>query len=136
MARTTSAAVQGILEETASLSLTTFIATASSMVTKHCAAVSDYTAAELELIERYLAAHLYHVSVPRADAERAGRVSQTLRSRVDKGLDLTHYGQQAMLLDWAGGLSALNERIKKGTTVAVGITWLGNEEDELDDDEE
>lgn len=131
MARTTSAAVENILEETPTKTLTAFIDAANAMVTKHCSGVSDYTAADLEKIERYLAAHLYHISVPRADAEKAGPVSQNLRSKVDRGLDLTHYGQTAMLLDWAGGLSALNKAIKDGTTSRIGFQWLGAEEDEL-----
>lgn len=130
MARTTTTAVEAILEESPTLTLTTFIDTANRMVTKHCSKVTDYTSDDLEKIERYLAAHFYHIAATRSDSERAGRVSETKRSKIDMGLDLTHYGQHAMLLDWAGGLAALNKRIKDGITSAgIGITWLGTEED-------
>lgn len=137
MARTTTTAVEAILEETPTKTLTSFINTANKMVTKHCSGVTDYTSDDLEEIERYLAAHFYHVAVTRADAERAGRVSETKRSRIDLGLDLTHYGQQAMLLDWAGGLAALNKRIKDGISSAgISITWLGTPEDTVEDEDE
>jgi hypothetical protein len=134
MARTTATAVEGILEESPSLTLTPFITTANRMVTKHCSEVSDYTSDDLEEIERYLAAHLYHVAATRADSEKAGTVGETKRSKVDMGLNLTHYGQHAMLLDWNGGLAALNARTQKGIGVAFGLTWIGEEEEELEDD--
>ena len=137
MARTTSDAVNGILEKTATLSLTPFITSANLMVTKHCSDNTDYTTTDLEEIERYLAAHFYHVAKTRNDADRAGPVSRTRRSRVDMGLNLTHYGQMAMRLDWAGGLAALERRIKDGiSTTAIGFSWLGTEESELEDIED
>lgn len=136
MARTTSTAVEAILEESPSLTLTTFINTANRMVTKHCSEVTDYTDDDLEEIERYLAAHFYHIAKTRSDNERAGRVSEGKRSKIDIGLKLTHYGQMAMVLDWAGGLAALNARMEKGiATTAIGLTWLGTEEDDLYDDD-
>lgn len=136
MSRTTATAVQGIIEHDSNISLTPFVEAANNMVTKHCSGVSDYSAADLELIERWLTAHFYAIRDPRASAERAGKVSQTLKSKVDLGLSVTHYGQMAMQLDWAGGLAALDQRIKKGLAPSLGFTWLGAEEGELEDDEE
>ena len=134
MARTTSTAVEGILEESATKSLTPFIEAANRMVTKHCSDVDDYTATDLEEIERWLSAHLYHIAITRANEERAGKVSETKRSKVDLGLNLTHYGQTAMLLDWAGGLAALNKKIEKGiSSSGIGLSWLGQTEDEVEE---
>ena len=136
MARTTSDAVNGILERDATLSLTPFITSANLMVTKHCSGDTDYTSADLEEIERYLAAHFYHVTKTRNDADRAGPVSRTLRSRTGLGLDLTHYGQMAKVLDYKGYLAALDARIKDGISTAIGFNWLGTEESELEDIED
>ena len=133
--RTTSTAVEGILEESPSLSLTPFIETASYLVDKSCATATQadgtayYDSTDLELIERWLSAHFYYVAATRPNMEKAGSVSETKRSRVDLKLNLTHYGQQAMLLDVAGGLTNLN---KTGFRITTGVTWLGTpyEEDE------
>jgi len=133
MSRTTSEAVAGILEEQATLSLGPFIEAANYLVTKVCATATNsdgtswYSDAELELIERWLSAHFYHVAATRADTEQAGSVSQKLRSKVDLGLNLTHYGQQAMLLDTAGGLRDLNAHRRQ---VVPKVLWVGIEEDE------
>lgn len=136
MARTTAIAVQGILEDSPTLSLTPFMEAAYYLVTKCCATQTQadgtawYTDEDLELIERWLSAHFYHVAVTRADAERAGSVGQSLRSRVDLKLNLTHYGQQAMILDVAGGLTTLNEQGK--ITVVPAVTWVGTPYEETE----
>lgn len=134
--RTTSAAVTGILEESPSLTLTPFIETASYLVDKCCATATNtdgtdyYTATDLELIERWLSAHFYHIAATRANRERAGSVSEEKRSKVEVRLEVTHYGQQALLLDVAGGLAALNEQGR--IAISTGVHWLGTpiEEDE------
>lgn len=136
MARTTSEAVAAIIDVDSSIDLTPFITTANLLVTTHCAALnSDYTATELEEIERYLAAHLSTLIDPRPTQETAGKVSAWYQSKVDLGFATSHYGQMAMLLDWYGGLAALNERMKKGGKKTVGISWLGTESETLDEEE-
>jgi len=131
--RTTNALVEAIIEVESGIVLTPFIAAANTLVTKFCTDLDeDYTAAELQQIETWLAAHFYTVRDPRADEERAGPVSQRLQSKVDLGLSTSHYGQMAMTLDYYGGLSALNESIKNGTSNTVGMTWLGTEEDDIE----
>ena len=134
--RTTALAVEGILEESPSLTLTPFIEAASYLVDKVCATATDddgtayYTATDLELIERWLSAHFYHVAATRANREEAGSVAETKRSKVDLGLNLTHYGQHAMLLDVAGGLATLDEMgIRLGLAT---VTWLGTPDEEED----
>lgn len=131
MARTTSAAVALIIEVDSSISLSPFIEAATALVTKHCEdANDDYTAAELELIERWLSAHLYTVRDMRAFHEKADEITEVKQSSVGKGLDSSHYGQTAMLLDWYGGLSALNQAIKAGKRTSVSVEWAGTPEDE------
>jgi len=127
MARTSAASVQGIIETEASISLTPFIEAANQLVTDVCTS-SSYTDEKLELIERWLAAHFYAVRDMRPAEEAAGSVRQRFQYRVDLNLAVTVYGQQAMLLDTAGNLAALNKRITEGRTQTFGqVSWLGTE---------
>jgi len=130
MARTSVTAVDLIIEVDSSISRTPFIEAANALVTECCGDSANYTAAHLELIERWLSAHLYTVRDMRAESEKAGPVSEKKQSKVDLGFDSSHYGQTAMRLDWEGGLAALNNRIKKGQRQVAAVTWLGTEEDD------
>jgi len=125
--RTTSAAVALIIEVDANINLTSFIEVANALVTECCSA-DDYDATRLELIERWLSAHVYTIRDMRASEERAGAVSERKQSAVALGFDSSHYGQMAMRLDTKGGLAVLNEQMKKGKGQAVQISWLGSED--------
>lgn len=125
MAYTNSTAVKAIIAVGTSDDLSPFIETANALVTELCLPVTTYDTTRLELIERWLSAHFYAILKPRRDSEKAGPVSQKLRSKVDLNLSLTHYGQQAMLLDTAGGLSRLNNASKEGKRKTATIGWLG-----------
>jgi hypothetical protein len=124
--RTTSGAVEGIIEVDAAISLTPFIETASALVDE-IATDSGHDATRLELIERWLSAHFYAIRDPRTTQEKAGTVGASYESKVDLALDLTRYGQQAMVLDSSGLLRSLSS--KKGRRQA-SVTWLGTEPDE------
>jgi len=131
MARATSDLVEGIIEVESGISLTPFIAAANAIVTEVCTGLATaYEDAQLVLIETWLTAHFYTVRDMRAETEKAGSVGARYQSKVDLGFATSHYGQMAMALDWKGGLSALNEQIKKGKKRAPTVTWLGKEEDE------
>ena len=133
--RTTESAVGAIIDVDADIDLEPFIETANVLVTKHCVDTS-FTAAELELIERWLSAHIYTVRDMIAMNERVGSVSAEYQSKVDLGFDSSHYGQMAMRLDWSGALAKLNEQIKKGReTGGPTITWGGTEEVDIDTDD-
>ena len=135
MAYTTSALVEGIIEVASAISLTPFIEAANILVVKYCdGADDDYTDDETEKIETWLAAHFYTVRDMRAEQEKAGPVSEKYQSKVDLGLSTSHYGQMAMTLDYQGGLAALNQKIMNGTARAIGVTWVGSTEDELEAD--
>lgn len=126
--RTTDELVEGIIEVDSTISLTPFIAAANTLVTRCCTDLDeDYTDDELAQIETWLSAHFYTVREGRAFREKAGSVSEETQSKVDLGLSTSHYGQTAMTLDYFGGLSALNDSIKNGTSNTVGVTWLGTE---------
>lgn len=142
--RTTRAAVRSIIEADdvpdATVDIDRFIDGANELVTEVCAGVLKadgvtlyYDNYRLELIECWLAAHLYTNFAPRATRERVGRLLQENQSKVDLGFDTSHYGQTAMRFDTNGGLAALNAKMKStasGSTGAMitrkgGVRWLG-----------
>lgn len=129
MPRTTDLAVQGILDQDVTIPLTPFIEVANNLVTRVCvpalAADTDYVAADLELIERWLSAHFYCIRDAQRVQESVRGVSESFQQKVDLGLNQTRYGQQAMLIDTEGGLAALQKLLEDGRPRKVGITWLG-----------
>ena len=138
MARTTKTLVGTIIELDAAVvpdddAFEPFITVANELVTEACVTngpATAYTATRLELIERWLAAHLYTNRDPRAAAERAGPVGSTFQSKIDIGFDTSHYGQTAMRLDTNGGLAKLNNDMKKGVS-RVAVLWPGTPADEV-----
>ena len=133
--RTTDANVRGILEVDASLTdLTPFILTANEIVTEVCTD-SSYSATRLELIERWLAAHFTAIRDMRSASEKAGSVGVNYQHKVDLNLNVTIYGQQAMLIDTAGNLAALQRRVEEGIDISnMGVSWLGEDLDTEEDD--
>lgn len=146
MARTTSDKVKELVEtdDAVSVDLVVFIETANALVTEHCAVATDEEGAllmdevRLELVERWLAAHFYAIrdNFARTTNEKAGSVAAGYYSKVDLGLNVTHWGQQAMMLDTSGalaGISALTAKAANGQTPAaigrrkrVGVKWGGS----------
>lgn len=132
MARTNAAAVQAILGGTATnsnwdgtTSLTPFIDTASAMVDRveTCAIAdeADLTAAELELVERWLAAHCYQQFDKGYTSRSTISSSGSFEGQTGMYLESTRYGQMAMSVDPSGCLRAQNAG---GRTVASAV-WLG-----------
>ena len=119
--RTTAEAVGQIIAVNASISLTSFIEAASQLVTDNC----DGTETQLELVERWLSAHMYAMRDPRRTSDGAGGISASYQGTVGLGFDLTHYGQMAMRFDASGGLARLNEQAKSGSTKTPNVSWLG-----------
>lgn len=126
MARTTESQVAEIIELDSTISVTAFITTANEIVTE-CCSTASYSASRLELIERWLTAHFYAIRVGEVETEKAGPVSEKKFGKVDLLFHQTRYGQQALLLDTAGGLAALNERMKTGKKKKASFTYLGTE---------
>lgn len=127
MARTTLTAVRLIAKVKKSATDTTFapFIEAATHLVDQCCLESDYSDTTLELIERWLAAHFYHVLDPRRVQERADVISATFEGKTGMNLNFTRYGQQAMLLDVAGNLSKLNEQISKGKRIQGKLVWVG-----------
>jgi len=121
MPRTTPTAVAGIISVDAGLDLNPFIEVASSLVTEWCApGISD--SARLEMIERYLAAHLYGLRDQQVQSEAAGGASATYQGKTDFFLEGTQYGQTAILLDSTGNLARINKRLP----IQPGLFWAGS----------
>lgn len=127
MARVTQEEVAGIIKVnlTKIPDLTPFIDAANLLVTDECAG-SSYSDARLKQIELWLSAHFYAVRDPRRSSEAASGVSQSLQSSVSLGFNVTHYGQQAMLLDTVGNLSRLQGQLDRGRgRITAGVIWAG-----------
>ena len=139
MARTTKAEIEEIIEIDVEIipddaAMAPFITAANMLVTQCCTGANGpstaYDTTQLEMIERYLAAHFYTNRDPRASSEKAGPVGVSYQDRVDLGFDSSFYGQTAMRLDFNGGLAKVNEDTKKGKPT-VGVAWLGTPYDEI-----
>lgn len=133
MPRTTADAVKKICPlKKKSDDLYPFIEVANHLVTNVCVNdTSDYTDATLEMIERWLAAHFYCILRNQRRFESAGRVQQALDSKVDLGLRQTRYGDQALMIDYAGNLALLDNALKTSKKTlgayAISVKWLGVE---------
>ena len=144
MPRTSSSSVQGILgdhyDSEAAPSLDPFIATAGSFVnkvaTKNTAGGFGLTDADLELIERWLAAHFYTHSDMIASSKSTGSASGSLQGQTAMHFESSLYGQTAVLLDSTGFLSNLMKESKEGKQ-KVRLGWTGTKlKDRVRDREE
>lgn len=68
-----------------------------------------YTAPELEVIERYLAAHFYCTSDKVYASKSAGGASGSFMQQTGKGLEQTPHGQTALRLDYSGVLNGIDK---------------------------
>ena len=126
MARTTESAVQGVLmsDWDGSTDLDTpFIAAANLFVTRvrACASAKGITLStdELEMIERYIAAHLYVMSDQNHASRTVNGVSETYQGQTGMRLEASKYGQTAMMLDPSGCAAGI------GKGQRASMTWLG-----------
>lgn len=124
--RTTADAVSKIIEVDEDADLTPFIETASSLVDELLEPLGTMTDAKLELIERWLSAHYYAIHTPRAASEYATGVGESIETRVDLGLNVTRYGQQALILDTSGKLAQLQDNVTGKPKRKIGARWMGN----------
>ena len=103
----------------------TFIATANMIVNNVVAVNTKYTTTDLQLIETWLAAHLCCINSPRKTQSTISSVQASYEYRVGLGLNLTRYGQQAIMLASYGELANLNalseqKKVRKPAVVFVG----------------
>ena len=133
MARTTDVLVKAIVNVETNKDIAPFIDAANKLVTRCCTGdqvSTDYDADTLVSIETWLAAHFYCMYDPQFVSEEARSVNARYETKIDRGLDLSKYGQMAMTLDYQGGLSELNAQTKDGIGRTVGAAWLGTEIEE------
>lgn len=123
MARTDDSLVQGILlrDYVASTDLAPFIDFATLLLDRvaTCATSKGFplTDAELEVMETWIAAHLY---VKRQyKAKRTADSSATWQDNLGEGLKSTSYGQMALALDPSGCLQQLTSGRR------ANLLWLG-----------
>lgn len=133
MVRTTAEQVGKLVEIDSDLDVDEFIKLASSLVTEVCVPLG-YDDDRLEIIERYLATHLYKLRdrETRLRTESIeGAITSSYDSKVDLGLSLTHEGQMAMFFDTKHGLATLNKQMTaKGsatTPTFFGLWHLGGD---------
>jgi len=91
-----------------------FILAASLIVDNVIAIAPLPSTALLELVERYLAAHLIRVTDPQVQQEKVKSLMQTYATLLGKGFAITHWGSTAMSLDYTGRLAAFNNRLIDG----------------------
>lgn len=125
MSRTNSSNVANILLDNydGTTVLDRFIDTAASLTNKVSTndTASELDAADLELIERYLAAHFYCLADPLYASKSTGGASGSFQGQTGMGLDFTPYGQTAKRLDVTGYLA----RLDMPTRPKAGSIWLG-----------
>lgn len=106
MPRVTPDDVKAILRKEPGSPLESFIETADALVTNLLTdLLSDIM---LKQITLYLSAHFYHVTDPNYREQAIDDSEHKYRSKVGMGLHLTHFGQQAMVLDSTGTLVEVN----------------------------
>jgi hypothetical protein len=125
--RTTAQAVKGVLlrgyNTRDNPSLNPFIEMASAVTdtlrTRAAAAGTSITYANLELIERNLAAHFYAMSDRGFSSEGTEGANTSYDGQTARNLDFTPHGQRARMLDPTGMLQG----IVSGRVASIG--WLG-----------
>lgn len=133
MSRTTVNAVQKILlkDWNGADLLDPFIEAATAVVDRVdvCAAARSrtLTSTELELVERWLAAHFYAMSNQQLSSKSTKGAGGSFRASGGLNLDGTTYGQTARTLDYSGCLDAIAKR-----KVAAAV-WLGRPPSEQTD---
>ena len=126
--RTTEDKVQAIISYDLMLipDIDQFIADASLIVDNVIAIDSRASAAILELVERYLTAHLIAISDPRVKREQVKTLAVEYAVSLDKGFAITTYGTVAMTVDITGRLAAFNNRLITGGGIKQ-FFWAGLE---------
>lgn len=141
MARTGSSAVQAVLRPATvggdydgSTDLSPYIATATVMVDRvaSCATVKGkaLSDAELELIERWLAAHLYAMADQTYTSKTTQGASGSFGGQLGMSLEATKYGQNALAVDYSGCLTVISKR------QVASFGWLGKPKSEQTDYED
>jgi len=82
------------------------------------------SASDLELVERWLSAHLYAHADQLYQNKSQGGASGGFQGQTGMYFSSTQYGQTALMLDYTGTLADLEKQAKEGKKTA-GFIWLG-----------
>lgn len=125
MARTTDEKVETATEVDTGHDLTPHIAAAHVLVNR-VLATAGYDDDLMELIERYLAAHLYRIFNPQVTSEGLGPLTEAKQVSLGQQLKQTTPGQQVLFLDVDGYFATLQGKAERGIGKRnIGLTWLG-----------
>lgn len=137
MSRTNSSAVKALLlpgkdyDLDRAPSLTPFIDSASAIVSRVAACAiakgEPLSSSELELIERWAAAHLYVCSDQTYASKSTEGASASFHGQTGMHFESSRYGQTALSLDFSGCLSAITEKR------VASAAWLGRPPSEQTD---
>lgn len=107
-------------EDTPEAETTSFISTAHTLI---CELLDGYgvSTSLLTEIEKYLAAHFATLSYNTVQREGLGPLSRSYAVKLDKGLDYTRYGQQAVSLDPTGVLKNVGKLEPSIRSIGNGI---------------
>lgn len=126
--RTTPAKVQSVLDSNydGKTSLVAKIEAASLLVNKVVACMvarglPAHDSTTLEMLERYITAHLYLFHDKGMQSESKGKASGSFQGQTGLGLQSTDYGQFALTLDDSGCLM----QIDLGKKPRASLYWLG-----------
>ena len=123
--RTTQEDVQNISSIPTTVNLTGFIESAASIVDQvETCAGGSLSDSQLELIERWLTAHLATVTIRPEVTQKSISDASESYSRSPAGLNLlaTSYGAQAMAIDTSGCLVEIYEG-------SPSFVWLGDDDE-------
>lgn len=120
--RTSAAAVLAIIEtDLTEGQVQPFIETAAIEIDNELlSVVPAFTAATLELIERWLTCHLIAIFDPRVNKESADGLSFAYEGATGEGLSGSKYGQQVRRLDTSGRLSSADKKDRIAWSARVG----------------
>jgi hypothetical protein len=132
MSRTTTTAVQALLRSGVPdggydgvTDLQQFIDTAGVTVDR-CVTMASakgitMLATELELMERWLAAHSYCQSDKQYASKSTAGASASFQGQTGQGFETTYFGQQALRIDYSGCLRNLDKQQR------AQAVWLGTD---------
>ncbi len=96
-----------------------FIMTASNLVDRIELKDSTVSADTLRLVELWLSAHFVAIRDMRSNFEKAGSVHQAFQYKLGLNLQVTIYGQQALILDPTGVLKKANDNDEKASEATI-----------------
>ena len=117
MPRTTDAAVRKLFPQDSSTAVATHYVEDANILVTELLGTSTLSAERLEIIERYIAAHLFVLGQQEGGIFEEKMGESTVKTgstfTLGQGLKLTRWGQMALALDTTGALSQIEGGKKK-----------------------